>query len=441
MRYNEIANQVKQVIQYSQNFNNVNVEDLMNKWEEAKSDFIRYFGGKLIYETSEKISVTINEEDQEEEIRDLLSQICEILYAPELAEFIMENKETFFDNITSKSYKINGKKIPTGIKITKAFKYFVSDPIMLDMIQTLASRTIQKGKISGYLCLSVHPLDYLSSSENTSNWRSCHALNGDYRAGNLSYMCDKSTVVCYIRGTDYVKLPRFPESVPWNNKKWRMLLFVSDNWNALFAGRHYPFFSEELMDKVREIWNKRLPYMPFTNWHNDYFKQIHFNKHSTDDFSTYDRYVPIQGHLYAMKKLVTDDSTKLHFNDLLNSSTYIPYYCWRQDYLNPKEPNLHFQIGSKVKCLCCNSDVLTNHESMFCPDCDGYEVCYTCGKRIDVDYAYRTAYGYYVCSDCYDSDFFTCCNCEGIFKYDDEIYDSSRDINVCRDCYYELNEF
>ena len=78
---------------------------------------------------------------------------------------------------------------------------------------------------------------------------------------------------------------------------------------------------------------------------------------------------------------------------------------------------------------------------MFCPDCDGYEVCYTCGKRIDVDYAYRTAYGYYVCSDCYDSDFFTCCNCEGIFKYDDEIYDSSRDINVCRDCYYELNEF
>ena len=25
--------------------------------------------------------------------------------------------------------------------------------------------------------------------------------------------------------------------------------------------------------------------------------------------------------------------------------------------------------------------------------------------------------------------------------YDDEIYDSSRDINVCRDCYYELNEF
>ena len=28
--------------------------------------------------------------------------------------------------------------------------------------------------------------DYLSLSENAFNWRSCHALDGEYRAGNLS---------------------------------------------------------------------------------------------------------------------------------------------------------------------------------------------------------------------------------------------------------------
>ena len=42
--------------------------------------------------------------------------------------------------------------------------------------------------MEGYLYLSIHPLDYLSISETNHGWRSCHALDGEYRNGNLSYL-------------------------------------------------------------------------------------------------------------------------------------------------------------------------------------------------------------------------------------------------------------
>ena len=46
---------------------------------------------------------------------------------------------------------------------------------------------LQDVKVSGDLVLSVHPLDYLSISDNNHNWYSCHSLDGEYGAGNLGY--------------------------------------------------------------------------------------------------------------------------------------------------------------------------------------------------------------------------------------------------------------
>ena len=127
--------------------------------------------------------------------------------------------------------------IPRGMKIVKSFKYFEKDEDTLADIQSAASMIIQEDKIEGKLCMSVHPLDFLSLSENTYNWRSCHALDGDYRAGNLSYMVDSSTVICYLKSDRDERLPNFPPEVKWNSKKWRVLLFFSNDWDMIFAGR------------------------------------------------------------------------------------------------------------------------------------------------------------------------------------------------------------
>ena len=136
-----------------------------------------------------------------------------------------------------------GIYVPEGAKIIKSFKHFEGNKRKLEEMQTAASRVIQADKIEGYIYFSVHPLDFLSLSENAHNWRSCHALDGEYRSGNLNYMVDSSTIVCYVKSKEDTILPRFPEDVPWNNKKWRVLLFLSDDGYSMMAGRQYPFFN------------------------------------------------------------------------------------------------------------------------------------------------------------------------------------------------------
>lgn len=452
---NLIKKQVKEVLEYSQNISNAKVDYLIDTWYEAKKDFINMFDNELIYGTGEKITVDLDSEQKENEINNFCDQISGAFSEySDLISFIRRNKNDFFKNILSTAYEEDGHHIPSGIKMSKAFKEFVHNEDDLYFIQTAASRVIQESKITGYLYLSVHPLDYLSSSENNYNWRSCHALDGEYRAGNLSYMLDKSTVVCYLcGGTKKVKLPRFPESVPWNNKKWRMLLFVSDYRNALFAGRHYPFFSKNLMHEVKSQWVKSFSNGYFrrhrawvsdtdtwSSWHDDYFKRIHYKENDySDGFTLSSRYVPMRDGIYSMDELVTDVDNSLHYNDLLFSSCYIPYYCW---YIWSDEP-IHFSVGHDVKCIKCEDSYIWNHESMICDDClndNGYIHCGDCGEIINLDYAiYIDSEDRYVCPNCYEEYYFSCPCCGEIYHNDDAYYDEDRDAYYCRYCYNEMH--
>ena len=168
----------------------------------------------------------------------------------EFGGYLDWQREGFFKNEVVDDYQLydeNGNKsrlIKKGTKLIKTFKYFVEDEELLHTLESRASQIIQENKVEGTLCFSVHPLDYLSISENDYNWRSCHALDGEYRAGNLSYMTDECTIICYLRGKKETKLPRFPESVKWNSKKWRVLFYISNNKEMVFAGKQYPFTSE-----------------------------------------------------------------------------------------------------------------------------------------------------------------------------------------------------
>ena len=331
-------------------------------------------------------------------------------------------------------------------------KEFVKDEDDLYEIQTMASRVIQESKINGYLCLSVHPLDYLSSSENTYHWRSCHALDGEYRAGNLSYMVDKSTIVCYLCDDKQVRLPRFPKSVPWNSKKWRMLLFVSDFRNALFAGRHYPFFSKSLMEEIRCRWvnlNKHKIRTDDINdmflfsvknswsyWHNDAFKRITFSENLEDNYILSSNFIPMRDSIMRINDIITDAKNPLHFNDLLHSTCYEPYYCWEEYSRKP----IHFSIGEEVFCPKCNESLLWNHEVMLCESCmcdSGYHCCEDCGQIVS-DIVYIDNEERYVCRSCFEEYYFQCPYCGGYYHTDDGRFNYDNELYYCRHCYEEL---
>ena len=331
----------------------------------------------------------------------------------------------------------------TGAKLLKSFKFFFEDSTECRKWQDKASILIGESKLEGKLCFSVHPLDFLSISENNLGWRSCHALDGDYRAGNLSYMVDTSTFICYIKSEKPTHLKDFPPDIPWNNKKWRVLMFVNNNEAykghadtiIMFAGRQYPFTSMAALnvakDELEKLLIEKLPTIDglpstqkrFSNWKNKYIQDDIYPEYAVNALST--PYFSYDGYLYPMNELCADAEGSLHFNDLIHSSCYKkPYYTiceviypsntWRTDVVYPMSTakyNIHFNIGGRVNCLRCGAYPIHMSESFLCDDCtlrysplvnDDICVCPYCGERFYSDSGYWINDNDFVCEDCFE---------------------------------------
>jgi hypothetical protein len=462
--YEDIREQFKSVISFSQNIPNPNVDYLFREWEANKAKFIERFGG-LIYEWSEPIEFTLDENQKRMRAMEFATTVSDTFNNPNLAEFIDENLDGFFEN---KVIKTCGEKgIPTGMKLLKAFKYFEPNKAALRSIQDMASNIIQENKIKGTLCFSVHPLDFLSSSENTYNWRSCHALDGEYRAGNLSYMVDKTTFMVYLKGADNQKLFGFGP-VEWNSKKWRMLIHVAENDDIMFAGRQYPFSSKSGIDTVLNIYNNLMiaekPFgygtYKYSGWRADYVDSyVPYDATSMD--VTYDlatRYLVYDNQLVDIRSIVKEGHNCLNYNDILKSTCYkYPYYAIFDPYSYHSLSHLlenPIVVGEEVPCLHCGDELISNPETMRCDDCeleygteenDVYSSCDCCGARIYVDDAICVGDdGDLICDACFHAHAFVCDCCGNVYYEADRVFvpDKNNEEDgawYCRGCYEDMD--
>lgn len=427
--YEDIKEQFKSVIRYSQNIPDPQVDYLFKEWEYQKERFIKRFGG-LIYEWPTPIEFTLDDTQKKQRAMEFASTVSDTFNNPVLAEFIDENLDTFFENKVSKTFG----EIPEGMKLLKAFKFFEPNKAALRNIQDMASQIIQENKIKGTLCFSVHPLDFLSSSENTYNWRSCHALDGEYRAGNLSYMIDNATFMVYLKGADNQHLYGFG-GVQWNSKKWRMLIHCNETDDIMFAGRQYPFSSKSGIDTVLNIYNNLIisdyknPWGPvkFGGWRADYIDSyVPYDAENMDDVRELSgKYLVYANQLVEINRIVHDSPNTLNYNDILRSTCYrYPYYAifnpygyHSVDYITT-HPVI---IGAEVPCLHCGKELINNPETMRCDDCelefgteenDVYGSCDCCGARIYVDDSICVGDdGDLICDACYQTQCFVCDNC------------------------------
>ena len=419
-----VKDQLATVIKYSQNFDQVNVDKIFEKWYESKKYFIEKFGNKLIRESPEPVSFHLLSEDKERKLDNFINSV--VLYRYDnyaLARFLREEREGFFDNITPTEYRTDdGEVIPKGMKLVKAFKFFEHNDRQLDDLQTTASRLIQENKVEGKFCISVHPLDFLSCSENQYNWRSCHALDGEYRSGNLSYMLDKATLICYIKGDEDVQLPNFPPSVRWNNKKWRMWLYLADEHNALMAGRPYPFTIGGVLEYSRRMLFDQRGFAEYrwSMWHHDMLHSYEFKDGTNESVPMRDMII-MNGQFVSRWDIIKDLSS-LHYNDLLRSSFYTPWYCWR----TTTREKIFFSIGSEVPCPRCGNDRnIDRPDSMMCHCCEDefggdYEYCCCCDERHPINEMYYVQ-GEWVCPTCFDRNCVSCYRC-GEYLWDEDAY-------------------
>lgn len=444
------------VISYSQNIPAPQTTELLTNWSQAKMDIVeRFLNGKIQYTYPEKVRFELNEQSKNERLNHFEDYVINLFdnYSHPLAKFLRTiTIEEFYANSILEDYIISerdNKKIQKGSKIVKSFKYFIEDKQLLADLQNKASEIIQENKVEGYLTFSVHPLDFLSSSENTYNWRSCHALDGEYRAGNLSYMCDRGTMMVYLSGEEKVKLPHFPEDVLWNSKKWRMLLHFDQELDVCFAGRQYPFFSPGALEKVFEIFSNNMATMERTwgngpqrekwlGWYNDYIEKFANQESGREVHFEDDRYYVMNGCICDKYETVLDAPNSLHFNDIIRSSCYVkPYYMYKSYYHHTPST---FRIGAAVKCLCCGEAIINGDDSMMCSDCeceygnsdsDEYRTCDCCGARFYYEDAWWVGDDI-ICPNCADRETFICDECEDRYYNSEKHYYNGQ--YICNNC-------
>lgn len=450
------------VISYSQNIPAPQTTELLTNWSQAKRDIVeRFLNGKIQYTYPEKVRFELNEQSKNERLNHFEDYVINLFdnYSHPLAKFLRTiTIEEFYANSILEDYIISerdNKKIQKGSKIVKSFKYFIEDKQLLADLQNKASEIIQENKVEGYLTFSVHPLDFLSSSENTYNWRSCHALDGEYRAGNLSYMCDRGTMMVYLSGEEKVKLPHFPEDVLWNSKKWRMLLHFDQELDVCFAGRQYPFFSPGALEKVFEIFSNNMATMERTwgngpqrekwlGWYNDYIEKFANQESGREVHFEDDRYYVMNGCICDKYETVLDAPNSLHFNDIIRSSCYVkPYYMYKSYYHHTPST---FRIGAAVKCLCCGEAIINGDDSMMCSDCeceygnsdsDEYRTCDCCGARFYYEDAWWVGDDI-ICPNCADRETFICDECEDRYYNSEKHYYNGQ--YICDHCLADKEE-
>ena len=443
MEYNfdieEIKDQVAAVIGCSQGFQNIinkklNVKPLIDKWLNSKKYFIEKLDGNLIYELPWSVSFELDEKSKRNRLETFTGMV-DSHYGNYLLYLFLAglNPDDFYNNKTSKEYRIvdgdNVIIIPENFKVVKAFKFFVENKELLHKLQSEASELIQENIVTGRLCFSVHPLDFLSASENVHNWRSCHALDGDYRTGNLNYLMDSNTVICYLRAEKMAKLPHFPENIQWNSKKWRVWLFFSDDKSMLFAGRQYPFEANRGLELIKNNFLSPLTFGTYGPFYTDKLKKFQETSYNSI-FRISPPMVPVGSTMRALDELIIDGEQTFHYNDLLHSSCYDPIYSyrigssfWHSEGLTgcTDKDKTKFHIGAACPCPICGQENIAFGEIMACYSCeddyqlsddDSYEVCDICGRSayyedmIDLELSDQR-----VCPTCFAREAVRCQDC------------------------------
>lgn len=379
-----LSEDIEQILQHSQGINeNLDLTDIIYTWEHNKRFFTDASNGKLVFEYPEPITITLTEKQKEDMFRELVEEAY-LCYGENFRYWLLSNKDGFFSNKTV----IDCLGIKKNSKLIKNFKKFITDPQELRNFQDYASRIIQSNKIQGILGISVHPLDFLTMSENNCGWRSCQSLDGDYRAATISYMMDDCTIVCYLRSENLEHLQCLPDGMVWNNKKWRMLVHCSNNHNAWYYNKQYPFFNNNLMmncyKMLCELFNKDNMVLPLN-------LRVKFLDNMSETLLWYNHKI------YKAKDLCIAAKPILLYNDFVYSSIAPRYISTKEGIFNL--PSVI--IGRSFKCPATEKIATDPARIIYKQEEKEIEYCTYCGRRIyDRSSAFYDDDGTLMCKYC-----------------------------------------
>lgn len=413
---------------------NATQEELLQYWESAKNQYLYdLLGDNLI------ISKAVHYERSDDE---LLGKIHEVLdvhrrFFNALREqvcrtlngvigkyysytFSNEDDEAFYAEVTgwSRAYTLINGEVSSAVKATiggKLIKFNQGEKIMRAMRKLCAalaaigyddltedfeqmrlshSRALNQKATHGELCLSIHPLDYATASDNTNGWSSCMSWQEDgcYRLGTVEMMNSPMVICAYLKSD--VQEMKF-DDYTWPSKKWRAWIIVTKD--SILCNRNYPFTSDELSREavkwVKELaaanlgWEYRDEILPIEDWQDKLGASFHW-------------------------------TTNYMYNDVHNDMLMIPS-------VHATNEIYEVNYSGIANCMNCGKQISYNDGeagTLCCEECRFVERCECCGRIIDSDS--DRFYGpndELYCEDCYYDNVVNCSFCDTDCYADDAI--------------------
>lgn len=234
------------------------------------------------------------------------------------------------------------------------------------------SQFLNTSSLKGKLCFSIHPLDFLTMSDNANDWISCMSWqdNGCYRSGTVEMMNSPYAVVVYLEASD--RKFYMTKDFVWNSKKWRSLCLIAEP--GVISVKSYPYFHKEITEFS-------VKYLADLDAKNDYFAPTTF--------------VPYRTEFIAEAQLMICPHTFRMYNDFSSTTHFIAL----KKVYGKGNYNFTFSYSGKSECMSCgalydatDAQMFSSEENLCCMKCAGldedYVYCDECGEIIHVDDAY-----------------------------------------------------
>lgn len=300
-------------------------------------------------------------------------------------------------------------RVSTGSKLTKmigkiALAYDI--PYFEDF-RIRHSQALNQKKLKGRLTLSIHPLDYMTMSDNECDWSSCMSWKEDgcYRQGTIEMMNSPMVLVAYLESANNpMAIPLSNGKVEyWNSKKWRELFIVNND--IICEVKSYPYRNKyitgEVLDWLKELDNK----VRSESLVNQMIKEIEgteYKDYWSEKYHAFNTYDNPAGSEYVIEHQITvNPSTTLMYNDFCTGHLgYFPRYVEDRT-----ETKIEFCYSGKSECMICGTAgekfTWDSEGDTICLDCSGYTRCDICDDSIyDGDF-YRVD-GNILCESCYE---------------------------------------
>lgn len=321
------------------------VENLLNEWQQNKEWIYKLFGEKLTIERPCKGTASVQEMEMEyaKLKNNLLNMDKRFSYVVFVMNTVIKDASaiTISENILKADEVINNTLYKTGSKYSKAFATLVP-PQLKDKFNTAYSMFLQNLKTEGVLVLSIDPTDYLSMSMNNNNWSSCHSINGDYQTGTVSYMTDKVSIVAYLKSINNCIIQTGSTTIEWNNKKWRQMVYLSEDMNVFVQSREYPNNSLTISNSIRDLMNEVLG----------------FTEYETTNIED----------AYSYLYIVDDIEDPTHYNDIVKNRGDFGVYTFKNRY-NPND-QYHITVGNYIECFNDDCTFAAGTHNFLCCDCE-----------------------------------------------------------------------